>query len=133
MSAIRIKVPTASIVKALEDRLSENEKAQKEQEAVNKKHEEAMRKYAAEVYAVLTKNKSIVERVSVSTWRNEVEISFKPDSKLKFPEAPNKPNTDSRSLNDWQVKEIENALTLLRMTTEPTISASAYKDVVQYL
>ena len=133
MSAIRIKVPTASIVKALEDRLSENEKAQKEQEAVNKKHEEAMRKYAAEVYALLTKNKSVVERVSVSTWRNEVELNFKVDGKTKFPEAPTKPNTDSRSLNDWQVKEIENALTLLRMSTEPTISASAYKDVVQYL
>lgn len=133
MSAIRIKVPTASIIKALEDRLSENEKAQKEQEAVNKKHEEAMRKYAAEVYALLTKSKSVVERVSVSTWRNEVELNFKVDGKTKFPESPTKPSTDSRSLGDWQVKEIENALTLLRMSSEPVISASAYKDVVQYL
>lgn len=132
-SAIRIKVPTASIIKALEERLKENEKAQKEAEIVNKKHEEAMRKYAGEVFTKLTKSKSSVERVHTRPWNTELEITFKVSQDFKLPEQPEKPATTSRTLVDWQVKEIENALTLLRMSTEPTISASAYKDVAQYL
>jgi hypothetical protein len=130
--AISVKVSTAKVIKALEDKLAEGKKAIVNNEKKRKDYEKVEKAYSKEVADVVFKHISKAEVSSHENWRNELNVTITlPANTVKLPE---KPTIDlERELGQYEIQEIENAIRILKMTDEETVNASTFKQVAQYL
>jgi hypothetical protein len=74
-------------------------------------------------------------RSNYRSWSNTINLDFDvPTTEGNFPVEPQR---DWENRNDWQIKEeveeINNALSILRMTDEETVNASTMKSISKYL
>jgi len=135
--AITVKVATPKVIKALETKLA-TLKADKENEASNEaKFQKANEKWKKEIVAFAMANIKKAENVrsNYRSWNNQLNIDF--DLTVSELDMPKQPERDFTTMHDHTyreiVEEINNALSILRMTDEETVNASTMKQIAKYL
>jgi hypothetical protein len=134
--SINVKIATSKVIKALENKLVQIKKDKANQKVNEDKFSKATDKYNKEVAKIALANISKAEELSASTrYNGKIYVSFEiPKGSLELPTEPEK---DFESFHDWQykemVEEIENAIRILKMTDEETVSTSTYNSIARYL
>ena len=135
--AINVKIATVKVIAALEEKLK-GMKADKANEAkARKAYETAREKYRKDLIAVATKSKAEVIEAGRSTYRDRGNKAYVTLSVLipieDLPEEPKEVNLFPDYQYNEIVSEIENAIRLLKMTDQETVSTSTYNSVAKYL
>ena len=134
--SINVKIATTKVIKALETKLAQLQKDKANQKVNEEKLLKAQEKYNKEVAKLALAQISKATELSANVrWNGEVNVDFNlPKGCIELPEMPEK---DFESFNDWQYKEmvdeIENAIRILKMTDEETVSTSTYNTIARYL
>jgi hypothetical protein len=131
--AISVKVATPKVITALETKLATLKKDYESQEANEAKYQKAYEKYrkALADFAMANIKTATNIRTNYRSWSNSLNIDFDVDTKsANFPEEPQR---DFEQMNAHAYKdicsEINNALSILRMTDEETVNASTMKSI----
>lgn len=135
--SISVKIATTKVIKALEARLAELEKNYTSQEANEAKYEKAQEKYNKELitYAIANIKKAKNFRTNYRQWQETLNIDFDLIvAESQFPQAPVRDfeKIATHVYND-QKWEMENAIRILKMTDEETVSTSTYNAIARYL
>jgi len=134
--AISVKIATTKVIKALETKLAQIQKDKANQKANEAKFEKAQKAYNKGIAKLALAQISKAEDLDASTrYNGKIYVSFElPAGTIELPEQPQK---DFESFHDWQYKEmvdeIENAIRILKMTDEETVSTSTYNAIARYL
>jgi hypothetical protein len=130
--AISVKVSTAKVIKALEDKIKTGKDAVTKNEKARKDYEKVEKAWAKEVADVVFKQISKADVNANETWRGDVNVQIQlPAGTIKLPE---KPQIElERELGRYEIEEIENAIRILKMTDEEVVNASTFKTIAQYL
>jgi hypothetical protein len=135
--AITVKVATPKVINALETKLVtiKNEYAsQAENEA---KYEIARKEWQKAVgeYAIANVSKAENFRTNYRSWNKTLNVDF--DLTCNEGDFPKEPERNFTTIHkhtfDEMVDEINNALSILRMTDEETVNASTMKQIAKYL
>jgi hypothetical protein len=135
--AISVKIATPKVITALEASLAKLEADYLLQDALESKYQRAYDKYKKELidYAVANIKKAENFRTSYRNWNNCLNIDF--DLTVSEKDMPVEPKKDFESIGHHtyreQKQEIENAIRILKMTDEETVSTSTYQAVARYL
>ena len=134
--SINVKIATTKVIKALETKLAQLKKDKANQKVNEEKHQKAMEKYNKEIATLALKVISKATNLQAHVrYNGVVNVDF--DLPKGSIELPTEPEKDFESLNDWQYKEmvdeIENAIRILKMTDEETVSTSTYNSIARYL
>lgn len=129
---ISVKVSTAKVIKALEDKLASAQKAVLSNEKARKEYEKVEKVWQKEVAELAIKSISKGTVSADENWRSEVYVRFEfPAGSIK---VPTKPTIElENELGRYEVQEIENAIRILKMTDEEVVNASTFNKVAQYL
>ena len=134
---INVKLPTVKVIKALEDALTKLETNYKSQDESEAKYQTAYAKWQKEVVKFALDNVSKAENVRTNyrSWNNNLNVDF--DIKVEgkgFPEEPQRKH-ETMHVNTYTdtKEEIENAIRILKMTDEETVSTSTYNSIARYL
>jgi hypothetical protein len=134
--AISVKIATTKVIKALETKLAEIQKNKANQKVNEEKYSKAMEKYNKEVAKLALNAINKADDLSAHTrYNGEIAVSFNlPKGSIELPDEPQK---DFDTYHEWQYKEmieeIENAIRILKMTDEETVSTSTYNAIARYL
>ena len=134
--SISVKIATTKVIKALETKLAQIQKDKANQKVNEEKFSKAQEKYNKEVGKLALEKIAKAEDLSAHTrYNGQISVSFNlPAGTITLPDEPQK---DFESFNDWQYKEmieeIENAIRILKMTDEETVSTSTYNAIARYL
>ena len=135
--AITVKVPTAKVITALEARLVKTTNEQSTNGAKDELYKADYKVWEAQIkdWALARIEKATNLRSNYRSWSNSINIDFDvPTTEGDFPVEPKR---DWENRNDWQIKEeveeIQNALSILRMTEEEFVNASTMKSISKYL
>ena len=135
--AISVKIPTARVIKALEQSLNKLELDWTSQEANEAKYQKQYEKYKKELqdFAIANIKKAENFRTNYRSWNKTLNIDYDiitgEDSLPKEPEK-NYVVLHQHSYNE-QKEEISNAIRILKMTDEETVNTSTYNAVARYL
>jgi hypothetical protein len=135
--AISVKIATPKVIKALEASLVKLESDYASQEANEAKYQKQYEKWKKELidYAVANIKKAENFRTNYRNWNNTLNIDF--DLTVAEKDMPVEPKKDFESIGHHtyreQKAEIENAIRILKMTDEETVSTSTYQAVARYL
>ena len=135
--AITVKVATPKVIKALEATLAKLEKDYTSQEANEAKYQKQVAKWKKEIgdWAIANFSKSQNLRTSYRHYNNTLNVDF--DIIVKENEFPAEPQKDFEVIHQHTYREmkedINNALTILKMTDEETVNASTMKQIAKYL
>ena len=135
--AISVKIATPKVIKALEQSLNKLEldwTSQEANEAKYNKSYESWKKQLVE-FAVTKIVKAENLRANYRSWNKTLNVDF--DLTVAEGDFPTEPQRDFTTINDYayreMVEEINNALSILRMTDEETVNASTMKQIAKYL
>jgi hypothetical protein len=134
--SINVKIATAKVIKALEAKLVQIKKDKANQKVNEEKFSKAQEKYSKEVAKLALAQISKAQDLSAhSRYNGDINVSFTlPKGSLELPAEPEK---DFDTYHEWQykemVEEIENAIRILKMTDEETVSTSTYNSIARYL
>lgn len=134
--SISVKIATTKVIKALENKLAQIQKDKANQRSNEEKFKKAEEKYNKEVAKLALAHISKATNIkALSRWNGTVNVDFDlPAGVVTLPDAPEK---DFDTYHDWQYKEmvdeIENAIRILKMTDEETVSTSTYNAIARYL
>ena len=135
--AINVKIPTVRVIAGLEEALATLEADYATQSAKETEYEKSMEvwrkaigKWAMERWA----NAEDI-RTNYRSWNNQLNIDFNLTTKeTDFPAEPVKDyEFIHASTYRESKKEISNAIRILKMTDEETVSTSTYNAIAQYL
>jgi hypothetical protein len=135
--AISVKIATPKVIKALEASLVKLEADYASQEANEAKYQKQYEKWKKELidYAVANIKKAENFRTNYRSWNNQLNIDF--DLIVTKDGLPTEPNKDFEQIGHHtyreQKEEISNAIRILKMTDEETVSTSTYQAVARYL
>jgi hypothetical protein len=135
--AITVKVATPKVIKALETRLANIKKEYESQSANEAKFEKAREKWRKEVgeFAIANIKKAENFRTSYRSWNKTLNVDF--DLTCNEVDFPKEPERDFTTMHQHTyneiVEDINNALTILKMTDEETVNASTMKQIAKYL
>ena len=135
--AISVKIPTQRVIDALTQSLAKLEADYASQEANEAKYEIAKKAWQKELadFAIANFAKAENIRTSYRSWNKTLNIDFDiVGSESQFPAEPEK---DYEVIHQHtyreQKEEISNAIRMLKMTDEETVSTSTYQAVARYL
>jgi hypothetical protein len=135
--AIQVKIPTAKVIKALETRLAKLEAdytKQDENEAKFQKKVDAWKKEIGK-WAISQFSKAENLRTNYRSWNNNLNVDF--DLTVKEGDFPAEPVKDFEQIHQHSYREMkeemENAIRILKMTDEETVSTSTYNAIARYL
>jgi len=135
--AIQVKIPTAKVIKALEIRLAKLEAdytKQDENEAKFQKKLEAWKKDIGK-WAIANFSKAQDLRTNYRQWNKTLNVDF--DIVVSEKDFPAEPVKDYEQIHQHSYREMkdemENAIRILKMTDEETVSASTYNAIARYL
>jgi len=135
--AITVKVSTPKVIKALEAKLV-SLKSDKDNEASNEANfQKAMEKWRKEIgkYAIANFAKAENLRTNYRSWNKTLNVDF--DLTVAEGDFPVEPQREFQTIHDHtyreMVEEINNALSILRMTDEETVNASTMKSIARFL
>jgi uncharacterized protein with von Willebrand factor type A (vWA) domain len=135
--AISVKIATPKVIKALEGSLAKLELDWTSQEANEAKYEKARKAWQKEMadYAIANIKKAENFRTNYRSWSNNLNIDF--DLTVLEKDLPKEPEKDFVTLHQHsyneQKEEISNAIRILKMTDEETVSTSTYNAIARYL
>jgi hypothetical protein len=134
--SINVKIATSKVIKALETKLAQIQKDKANQKVNEEKFSKATEKWNKEVAKLALEHISKAKDLSANIrYNGEVNVDFNlPKGTIELPEQPEK---DFDTYHEWQYKEmvdeIENAIRILKMTDEETVSTSTYNSIARYL
>ena len=134
--AINVKIATTKVIKALETKLAQIQKDKANQATNEEKFNKAHEKWRKDVAKLALTAINKAEDLSANTrYNGEVYVNFNlPKGAIELPTEPTK---DFDTYHEWQykemVEEIENAIRILKMTDEETVSTSTYNSIARYL
>ena len=135
--SISVKIATPKVIKALEGSLAKLESDYSSQEANEAKYEKARKAWQKELsdYAVANIKKAENFRTNYRSWNNTLNIDY--DLTVAEKDLPKEPQRDFTVMHQHtyteQKAEIENAIRILKMTDEETVSTSTYNAIARYL
>ena len=135
--AISVKIATPKVIKALETALAKLEADYASQEANEAKYEIARKAWQKEVSDFAVDNISKAEnfRTNYRSWNNTLNIDY--DLTVSEKDFPKEPEKDFEVVHTHtyreQKEEMENAIRILKMTDEETVSTSTYNAIARYL
>jgi hypothetical protein len=135
--AISVKIPTARVIKALEQALNKLELDWTSQEANEAKYNKAMEKWRKEVakFAMDRFAKAENLRTNYRSWNKTLNVDF--DITVNESDFPKEPERDYVTLHQHsyneQKEEMANAIRILKMTDEEVVNTSTYNAVARYL
>ena len=135
--AISVKIATPKVIKALEASLAKLELDYASQEANEAKYELARKAWREKLteYAVANISKAENFRTNYRSWNNQLNIDF--DLTISEKDLPKEPEREYEQMHQHtyreQKEEMANAIRILKMTDEETVSASTYQAVARYL
>jgi hypothetical protein len=134
--SINVKIATSKVIKALETKLAQIQKDKANQATNEEKFNKAHEKWRKDVAKLALTAINKAEDLSANTrYNGEVYVNFNlPKGAIELPTEPTK---DFDTYHEWQykemVEEIENAIRILKMTDEETVSTSTYNSIARYL
>ena len=134
--AISVKIATTKVIKALETKLAQIQKDKANQAQNEEKFNKAHEKWSKEVAKLALSAIAKAENLSANLrYNGMINVDFNlPKGAIDLPDEPQK---DFDTYHEWQykemVEEIENAIRILKMTDEETVSTSTYNSIARYL
>ena len=134
--SISVKIATTKVIKALENKLAQLQKDKANQADNEEKFNKAHEKWSKDVAKLALSAIAKAEDLSANLrYNGMVHVSFGlPKGAIDLPKEPEK---DFDTYHEWQYKEmvdeIENAIRILKMTDEETVSTSTYNSIARYL
>lgn len=141
MSTIKVKVKVSVLITHLDKALAEREKRYATQEKEQEKYEKAMETYNLAVLKLIKSGKAEITEASKNHWADRHEkkkgkSAFSVSVLLPTASLPVMPE----AVNDYhehtykaEREEITQAIRVLKLTDEQTVSASTYASVAKYL
>jgi hypothetical protein len=135
--AINVKIATPKVITALTNKLAELEANYKKQDENEAKYNEALEAWKKELFAFAIANidKAQNVRTNYRQWSNNLNVDF--DLTVKEGEFPAEPARDFEQIHAHTYREmkeeISNAIRILLMTDEETVSTSTYNAIARYL
>ena len=135
--AISVKIPTQRIITSLEQALNKLELDYTSQEAKEAEYQIAYKKWQKQLadFAIANFAKAENIRTNYRSWNKTLNVDFDiVGSETQFPAEPEKDfdTIHKHSYNEMK-EEISNAIRILKMTDEETVSTSTYQAVARYL
>ncbi len=136
--SISVKIATPKVIKALEGSLAKLEADYANQATNEAKYQKQYEKYRKELvtYAVANIKKAENFRTNFRSWNGTLNIDFDITG-LTEADLPQEPTKDFVTMHQHtyteQKAEIENAIRILKMTDEETVSTSTYNAIARYL
>jgi hypothetical protein len=147
--SISVKVPTATLVQTIENKIAEIDKAIAEYPAKREQFEKDLAKYKTKLIEFVSgfivgnahligEQYDSVIRLSTLRGNNRVELEFEPDSIEGFPKRPTEPTRPNQQTyygRDYSTQKelLEKNLKILKMTSQEEVSASTYGAVMELL
>ena len=134
--SINVKIATTKVITALETKLAQLKKDKANQKVNEEKYNKAHEKWRKDVAKLALSAINKAEDLSANVrYNGSVNVDFNlPKGAIELPAEPEK---DFESFHEWQYKEmvdeIENAIRILKMTDEETVSTSTYNTIARYL
>jgi len=135
--SISVKIATPKVIKALEASLAKLESDYASQEANEAKYEKLRKAWQKEIsdYAIANIKKAENFRTNYRAWNNTLNIDY--DLTVSEKDLPKEPSRDFVTMHQHtyneQKEEMLNAIRILKMTDEETVSTSTYQAVARYL
>jgi hypothetical protein len=135
--AINVKIATPKVITALTNKLAELEANYKKQDENEAKYNEALEVWKKELFtfAIANIDKAQNVRTNYRQWSNNLNVDF--DLTVKEGEFPAEPARDFEQIHAHTYREmkeeISNAIRILLMTDEETVSTSTYNAIARYL
>jgi len=134
---INVKLPTAKVITALQQALAKLELDYTSQDEAEIKYQKAAEKWRKEVIKFAVDNISKAEniRTTYRQWNGNLNVDF--DLAIKDNTLPKEPERDFETMHINTYKdmkeEIANAIRILQLTDEETVSTSTYNSIAKYL
>jgi len=135
--AINVKIATSKVITALENRLAQLEANYKKQDENEAKYQDLFNAWKKDLFsfAIANIDKAQNVRTNYRSWNNNLNVDF--DLTVKENEFPAEPTRDFEQIHQHtyneQKEEMENAIRILKMTDEETVSTSTYNAIARYL
>jgi hypothetical protein len=129
--AVTVKVATAKVIKALEDKIANNTKVIASNEKKRDAYKVAQDKYFKTILKEF-KDSLVIDSISKHSWRNSLSVSYEIVGGTKLPDEPEIERLE-QELGNYEIQEIENGIRILKMTDEEFVSTSTFKSIAQYL
>ena len=135
--AINVKIPTVRVIAGLETALANLEADYATQSAKEAQHTLAYEAWKKEIgeWAIAHFSKAQNLRTNYRSWNETLNVDF--DIITKEGTFPSEPEKDFEVIHASTYreskKEMLNAIRLLKMTDEETVSTSTYNAIAQYL
>jgi len=135
--AISVKIPTQRVIDALTQALNKLELDYTSQEANEAKYEKAREAWRKEIgeWAIANFSKAENLRTNYRSWNKTLNVDF--DIIVSEKDFPTEPEKDFEQIHQHtyreQKEEISNAIRMLKMTDEETVSTSTYNAIARYL
>ena len=134
---ISVKIATAKVIKALENKLAQLNADYTKQDENEAKYQKAMEAWRKEIgtwaFANFAKAENL--RTNYRQWNNNLNVDF--DITVKETDFPAEPQREFEQLHLHTYREMkeemENAIRILKMTDEETVSTSTYNAIARYL
>jgi len=134
---ISVKIATAKVIKALETKLAQVEADYSKQDEKETKFKKAQEKWQKEIgtWAMSKFSKAENIRTNYRQWNKTLNVDF--DLITDEKDFPKEPERDFEIIHVHTYREmkeeIENAIRILKMTDEETVSTSTYNAIARYL
>ena len=142
--SVSVKLPTSVVVEMIENKLAEIAKAEAEYPKLLSTYKKEIVSFTADLIDLVSKNKkSIVDysdygnqedNISInSDYRGSVSIAVGKEIVAKIGTKPEKPSDPDTWQNRDKKEKLEKTLSLLKLTTQETITSSTYNSVLDLL
>jgi hypothetical protein len=142
--SVSVKLPTSVVVEMIENKLAEIAKAEVEYPKLLSAYKKQIVSFTADLIDLVSKNKkSIVDysdygnqedNISInSDYRGSVSIAVGKEIVAKIGNKPEKPSDPDTWQNRDKKEKLEKTLSLLKLTTQETITSSTYNSVLDLL
>ena len=135
--AINVKIATPKVITALTNKLAELEANYKKQDENEAKYQDLYSAWKKELFtfAIANIDKAENVRTNYRNWNNNLNVDF--DLTVRETEFPAEPTREFEQIHQHSYREMkeemENAIRILKMTDEETVSTSTYNAIARYL
>jgi hypothetical protein len=134
---ISVKLPTAKVIVALQQALAKLELDYTSQDEAEVQYQKAVEIWRKKVVKFAVDNISKAEniRTNYAGWKSSLNVDF--DIAVNEKDFPTEPmrNFETMHFNTYKdmKEEIANAIRILQLTDEETVSTSTYNSIARYL
>jgi hypothetical protein len=134
---INVKIPTVKVINALQQALAKLELDYTSQDEAEAQYQKAREKWNKDIQEWAVNNFSKAENIKTNyrMWNSTLNVDF--DIITSETDFPQEPERDFETMNIHAYRdmkeEIANAIRILQLTDEETVSTSTYNSIARYL